>query len=123
MREADVVPALRDLGFSEADASTLADHFLDAERRGKPSHGLARIDWLETLDYTRHRVTLNNHSAALEADGTVKVIVAARDPGHPNWLDSAGHARGTIGARWVGKGVAEVIPSARVVRLPEARLA
>src|SRR5206468_11353423 len=78
---------------------------------------------LETLDYTRHRVTLNNHSAALEADGTVKVIVAARDPGHPNWLDSAGHARGTIGARWVGKGVAEVIPSARVVRLPEARLA
>ena len=27
----------------------LADHFLDAERRGKRSHGLARIDWLETL--------------------------------------------------------------------------
>jgi LDH2 family malate/lactate/ureidoglycolate dehydrogenase len=28
----------------------LADHFLDAERRGKLGHGLARIDWLETLD-------------------------------------------------------------------------
>ena len=27
----------------------LADHFLDAERRGKPGHGLARIDWLATL--------------------------------------------------------------------------
>ena len=40
---------LRALGFSEADAATLADHFLDAERRGKTSHGLARIDWLETL--------------------------------------------------------------------------
>ncbi|HZO62400.1 MAG TPA: Ldh family oxidoreductase [Gaiellaceae bacterium] len=37
------------LGFSEADAATLADHFLDAERRGKTSHGFARIDWLETL--------------------------------------------------------------------------
>jgi len=74
--------------------------------------------WLETLDYTRHRITLNNHSAVLEPDGTAKVIVAARDPGHPNWLDTAGHARGTIGVRWVGKGVAEVIPSARVVRLP-----
>ena len=69
--------------------------------------------WLETLDYTRHRITLNNHSAVLEPDGTVKVIVAARDPGHPNWLDTAGHARGTIGVRWVGKGVAEVVPSAR----------
>src|SRR5262249_19186996 len=40
---------LRALGFSEADATTLLDHFLDAERRGKQSHGLARIDWLETL--------------------------------------------------------------------------
>jgi LDH2 family malate/lactate/ureidoglycolate dehydrogenase len=37
------------LGFSEADAATLADHFLDAERRGKAGHGLARVDWLETL--------------------------------------------------------------------------
>jgi LDH2 family malate/lactate/ureidoglycolate dehydrogenase len=25
---------IRALGFSEADAATLADHFLDAERRG-----------------------------------------------------------------------------------------
>ena len=27
----------------------LAAHFLDAERRGKRGHGLARVDWLETL--------------------------------------------------------------------------
>ena len=27
----------------------LVEHFLDAERRGKHGHGLARIDWLETL--------------------------------------------------------------------------
>ena len=38
------------LGFSEADAATLAAHFLDAEARGKLGHGLSRIDWLETLD-------------------------------------------------------------------------
>jgi LDH2 family malate/lactate/ureidoglycolate dehydrogenase len=40
---------LRRIGFSEADAQTLADHFLDAERRGKPSHGLSRIEWLAEL--------------------------------------------------------------------------
>jgi hypothetical protein len=74
--------------------------------------------WLETLDYTRHRITLNNHSAVLEPDGGVKIVVAARNPGHPNWLDTAGHARGTIGVRWVGKGVAEVVPNTRVVGLP-----
>ena len=40
---------IRALGFSDADATILAEHFLDAERRGKAGHGLARIDWLETL--------------------------------------------------------------------------
>lgn len=40
---------MRALGFSERDASTLADHFLEAERRGKRGHGLTRVDWLETL--------------------------------------------------------------------------
>ena len=73
--------------------------------------------WLETLDYTRHQVTLNNHTAKLEPDGTVKLMVAARDPGHANWLDTAGHARGTIGVRWVGPDVSDVIPSARIERL------
>ena len=29
----------------------LADHFLDAERRGKRGHGLSRVDWLATLDW------------------------------------------------------------------------
>jgi hypothetical protein len=73
--------------------------------------------WLETLDYTRHRITLNHHAAALEPDGSVRVVVAAQDPGHPNWLDTAGHAHGTIGVRWVGRDVVDVVPSARVVKL------
>lgn len=37
------------LGFSPADSATLADHFLDAEARGKLGHGLSRIEWLEKL--------------------------------------------------------------------------
>ncbi len=31
------------------DASVLADHFLDAEARGKRGHGLSRVGWLATL--------------------------------------------------------------------------
>jgi LDH2 family malate/lactate/ureidoglycolate dehydrogenase len=38
------------LGFSLDDAKTLADHFNDAERRGKRGHGYARVEWLETLE-------------------------------------------------------------------------
>ena len=40
---------IRALGFADADARTLVDHFADAERRGKASHGWSRVAWLETL--------------------------------------------------------------------------
>jgi (2R)-3-sulfolactate dehydrogenase (NADP+) len=48
MRAEDAVAYLRELGFRKADAAVLAEHFLDAERRGKAGHGLARIEWLAT---------------------------------------------------------------------------
>jgi LDH2 family malate/lactate/ureidoglycolate dehydrogenase len=46
-----VEPAARlaALGFSERDAQTLAEQFLDAERRGKRGHGLSRVEWLASL--------------------------------------------------------------------------
>jgi (2R)-3-sulfolactate dehydrogenase (NADP+) len=45
----DVEAKLRQLGFSEPDIRTLADHFRDAEERGKKGHGFSRVEWLETL--------------------------------------------------------------------------
>jgi (2R)-3-sulfolactate dehydrogenase (NADP+) len=47
----DPFERLRALGFDARDARTLADHFLDAEARGKSGHGMSRVDWLETLDW------------------------------------------------------------------------
>ncbi len=73
--------------------------------------------WMETLDYVHHQATLNCHSAQLEPDGSVRFVVAHRDPGVPNWLDTAGHERGTVGVRWVGPDVVDVLPSTRVVPL------
>src|SRR6266511_2521806 len=46
----DVLDTLLGLGYSDDDANTLADHFLDAEARGKRGHGLTRVEWLTTLD-------------------------------------------------------------------------
>ena len=40
---------MRSLGFADADAAVLADHFLDADARGKSGHGVSRIGWLTTL--------------------------------------------------------------------------
>jgi LDH2 family malate/lactate/ureidoglycolate dehydrogenase len=45
----DVLATLERLGFSEVDSGVLADHFLDAEARGRRGHGLTRVEWLTTL--------------------------------------------------------------------------
>jgi LDH2 family malate/lactate/ureidoglycolate dehydrogenase len=45
----DVLATLESLGFSEVDSGILADHFLDAEARGRRGHGLTRVEWLTTL--------------------------------------------------------------------------
>lgn len=72
--------------------------------------------WMETLDYVHHQSTLNCHSAKLEPDGSVRFVIADRDPGVPNWLDTAGHRHGTVGVRWVGPDVVDVLPTTRVVK-------
>ena len=48
MRPEEARPRLEALGFSAGDAETLAAHFLAAEAAGRPSHGLGRIEWLES---------------------------------------------------------------------------
>ena len=45
----EVLEKLGRLGFAERDVEILADHFLDAEARGRVGHGLTRVDWLATL--------------------------------------------------------------------------
>jgi LDH2 family malate/lactate/ureidoglycolate dehydrogenase len=48
LRPEEARPRLAALGFGEADVETLAAHFIDAEERGHESHGLGRIEWLES---------------------------------------------------------------------------
>ena len=39
---------LRRLGLADADARAVLAHFEEADRRGKPGHGVSRVAWLET---------------------------------------------------------------------------
>ncbi len=55
--------------------------------------------WLESFDYTRHRVNLNHSQIHAGDDGRFEICLAHRDPGHPNWLDTAGHNAGYVLAR------------------------
>ncbi|MDT4832020.1 hypothetical protein FQZ97_655570 [compost metagenome] len=76
--------------------------------------------WMESLDYRYHDICLNKHGARLDANGGVTVILSARDPRLPNWLETAGHRNGTMCWRWVGA-AQPVHPRTRVVKLASLR--
>lgn len=81
--------------------------------------------WMESLDYRYHRIAINKHEAIAEANGSVRVVVAASDPGVDNWLESAGHDRGTMCWRWIRadhhpQPQTRVVPLASVRTLPPA---
>lgn len=75
--------------------------------------------WMESLDYRYARVHLNSAGAHYAADGSVTIVIAHQDPGHPNWLATTGLAEGTWCLRWVG---AAEHPTPQVQCLPFARL-
>ncbi len=58
--------------------------------------------WLESLDFEQHTIHVNDHTAVARDDGSVRIVVARSDPGAPNWLDTAGHARGCMVMRQIG---------------------
>jgi hypothetical protein len=72
--------------------------------------------WMESLDYRHYTIHVNKHTARYAEDGSVRIIVAHRDPGLPNWITTAGHTYGTMCLRWV-KADACPEPRTTVVRL------
>ena len=56
--------------------------------------------WYEALDF-RHRLTCVNHRLACRSDdGRVRIVIAARDPGCVNWLDTEGRDEVLATIRW-----------------------
>jgi LDH2 family malate/lactate/ureidoglycolate dehydrogenase len=73
----EALARLRGLGFDEEAAGVLADHFVDAEERGRVGHGLTRIEWLATLP---------------ELDPAARPLRVSSDPGYERW-----EGRGAVG--------------------------
>jgi (2R)-3-sulfolactate dehydrogenase (NADP+) len=65
------------LGFDDGAARTIADHFADADARGKPGHGVARIDFLAALP---------------DLDPAARPERALAEPGYERW-----DGRGAVG--------------------------
>lgn len=75
---------------------------------------------LHTYDYAYERVTLNGGQLQYEPDGSWRIVVSAFDPGHPNWLSTAGHQRGRLWFRWFLPEATPSRPTTRVVPVTDA---
>jgi hypothetical protein len=56
--------------------------------------------WLVSLEHIRGSGSLNNRQAQANKDGSYTYVVAAKDPGVHNWLNTAGFHAGNILIRW-----------------------
>jgi len=74
--------------------------------------------WMESLDHER-QITFNKHTAKLDENGRLTLVIAERDPGWGNWVDTCGHASGTALLRWLGA-TNHPIPTCRVIDLEDA---
>lgn len=71
------------------------------------------------VDYGRYQSSLNNRLARIDADGRFRAVIAARDPGVANWLDTAGYLSGAINGRW---NQADSAPLPVLTKLPLSQL-
>jgi hypothetical protein len=74
--------------------------------------------FLHTYNYDYEQVTINGGQVRYEDDGSWRIVVAHRDPGHPNWLSTAGHPRGLLWFRWFHPSATPDRPSTKVIDLP-----
>jgi len=75
--------------------------------------------WMQCFEFRDRRVSLNRKQIDLDADGRYRIVIAARDPGVGNWLDTEGHARGTIFWRFLLPEEQPEKPECRVVPLAD----
>ena len=71
------------------------------------------------IDFIFHSAAFNGRQARVDTDGKVRFVIATRDPGVPNWLDSAGWRQGGMFWRWH---TASSFPVPVVRRVPFAGL-
>ncbi|MGH8446907.1 MAG: DUF1214 domain-containing protein [Solimonas sp.] len=57
--------------------------------------------WNEFTDPFNRLTSVNHRQAQIDDDGVLRLVIAYRDPGTANWLDTAGQRRGYLWYRWV----------------------
>jgi len=76
--------------------------------------------WGESLDFESYQSNLNAALMEMTEDGTYRWVVAHRDPGVPNWLDTTGLSHGFLTVRYTyeAQPPPEQWPTLRVQKVP-----
>jgi hypothetical protein len=78
--------------------------------------------WFASLEYANRQTSLTADQAFKSSDGAYHFVIAGRDPGIQNWLDTMGLRRGVILLRYDGMR-GQSIPAAAWPRLQKVKLA
>jgi hypothetical protein len=84
------------LQFAEDEAVVL-----DWDPAGAKLSGVSALDWwFQPIEAHRMQSSLNSFAAAGNADGTITAVVAAKDPGISNWIETQGLRDVLVTGRW-----------------------
>jgi hypothetical protein len=100
------------------DEALLIEH--DAPDAHYWNWSVHQLHWFDSGAWDERLMSCNGHQAHVDADGRVRVVVAHRDPGAPNWLDTEGKPIGMCVYRYVGART-KPVPTALVVPLDALR--
>ena len=75
--------------------------------------------FLQTYDYAHRPTSLNRKQTVLEKDGSYRMVVAHKDPGVPNWIDTEGRGIGFIYWRFLLPQTQPERPATEVVKLSD----
>ena len=77
-------------------------------------------DLFETTDWVNNQSSLNDAQSRVDKDGVLRIVISARDPGVPNWLDTAGNRTGVVQGRWTDCN-AQPMPGLKKVKVADVR--
>lgn len=77
--------------------------------------------FFNSLDYRNRTISLTGPKVTTDADGQFRIVLAAENPGVPNWLDTEGRPFGMFVIRWLQPAATPALPTARRVKLQDLR--
>lgn len=80
------------------------DEYLEITFTSPPANYWGIQVWnhmMQSMDYTKHKVSINMHQSKANADGSYSIFVSQKPMDKPNWFGTGGYQSGVIFVRWL----------------------